>query len=265
MGRIHAFNKSALKRSPDEWVRIEGDRFPLGKRPWSDLYTSDVVEKVAKTIELNDDRELFDLRLLLSYACEECFKTFGFVGGAAAAGKKQAWRNKAISDAKTLKNTLANSDDYFPAFTNINNDKRSIRIYPNSATRKISERLLSGIDELVTLLESADRAIEREKSFAVDDIPPPTSHSLYLQHAVDQFTAVFIHFRGVVSVKRYGDDKEIVGGFPDFVRTAAEPTLMAYYIGYAENPKRPSNLNVQIQEAVKRTSLLREAIGGNSQ
>lgn len=245
-------------------MTIEYERFPLGKRPWSDLYTSDVVEKVAKTIKLNDDREFFDLRLLLSYACEECFKTFGFAGGAAAAGKKQAWRNKAISDAKTLKNTLANADDNYPAFASRSNETNSIRLHPTSSTRKIVKNLSSGLDELVTLLESANRAIERDKSFAVDEIPTPTSHSLYLQHAVDQFTAVFIHFRGVASVKRNSPSKKIVGGFPDFVRTAAKPTLMAFYSGYAENPKRPSNLNVQIQEAVKRTSLLREASGSNS-
>ena len=255
MGKIRAFNAKALERSPEDWISIEDEYFPANKRPWTDLYTSNFVEQAGKIIGLSNERQLLELRLLLAYACEDCFRNFKFIGGAAAEGKKKIWRSKAIKDAKRLRSTLKKSDDNFSTFTSRSDGSDKIRIHTTNSLQKVVGNILTNIDEFVAFLECADRALERSKS---EDTQRPTSHRRYLQYAVDQFASVFMHFRPANEVKRNTSGNKTVGVFPDFIREVAPPTLAASYVRYAEKPDRLRNLNDQIQKAVKKASFLAE-------
>lgn len=230
------------------------DAFPANCHPWTDLYTEKLTLDIGKIIRLEQPDQLRDLRLMLAYACEDCFKTFRFVGGAASEGKKRTWREKAIKDAKRLKVTLNKSEDNHAAFV----QKTSRRVFPNSVTTNLTEKLLNNLEEFISLAEDTAKESANSKSPPAVEEQSKTQHSQYLQYVVDQMTAVFIHFRSAKAVKRSNDGKETYGEFPEFVRTASIPALTVFYNGFAEDRNRYENLNVQIQEAVRKAKFLHE-------
>ncbi len=184
------------------------------------------------------------MRLQLAGIAEHAFRTFKFVGGPAPRGKKLAWRNKVLKQAKALKATLTNSEDFHQTRTKRSKASNSVTFVPSS---KITNQVNSTLEDLNKLIVQIDFEEPPEEQ-------GPTFHSNYLQFVVDGMTEVFIHFRGRADVKRNVFGEHVDGEFPEFIRAAAAPCLNAYYNGFASNPKSPKKLNAQIQEAVRKYS-----------
>lgn len=249
-------NKNS-KTSPDRWLHDHESKFPKGKNPWTDLYTKSVTQKIGTIIEVKTNDTLRDLRLCLANAAEDSFKMFQFVGGPAAPSKKRRWRAKVISQALSLKNTLVGpSDNYSTAFSK-KEDGKGVTITPSSVVGSKVQSVISEIESLIALLEQIENSSHKKPLLDEDGKRFPTQHSQYLQYVVDQMTKVFINFCDLESVKRSSDEEGTYGMFPDFIRKAAAPCLMAYYQRFADNKDKYFLLDAQIQDAVKRASKIR--------
>lgn len=249
-------NKNS-KTSPDRWLYDHESIFPNGKNPWTDLYTGSVTQKIGIIIKVTTNDDLFDLRLHLANAAEDSFKTFQFVGGPASPSKKRNWRAKAISQALSLKRTLVGSSDNYSTVSLKKEDGKGVTITPSSVVGNKVQSVISELEDLTGLLEQVEDSSHKKPLLDEDGKPFPTQHSQYLQYVVDQMTKVFIKFCGLESVKRSSDDEGTYGVFPDFIRIAAAPCLMAFYQRYADDLERPFLLNAQIQDAVKKASNIR--------
>ena len=159
-----------------------------------------------------------------------------------------------MNEAKRLKITLNESEDNHATFV----DKATRRVFPTSVTTTLTAKLLENLDDFISLLENASIDPAVLSYSAGEEDKAKTQHIQYLQHVVDQMTAVFIHFRGANAATRSNDGVATYGEFPDFIRGASKPTLIAFYNGFAIDRRGNENLNVQIQEAVRKAKPLHE-------
>ena len=254
--KIKLNSAKALKRSPEEWATLAPSTFPKGRHPWNDIYDEAVTAKIGKIINLKSPDELLKLRLLLAYACEDCFRTFSFVGGAATTSQKRKWNDRVIKDVKRLKSTLANSNDFHPSAVSMKKS-RALRVIPSSKVALKADELSKALDDFVSLLQEIEKATEGNGKGLVEDLP--TQHMQYLQYAVDQMAGIFIHLMGPKAATRIAyEGIGITGIFPEFIRAAAGPTLKAVYVEFSNKSVRLSKLDAQIREAAIKAKSLYE-------
>lgn len=246
--RMDAFLKRSLEKRPESWVHSDSE-FPERKHPWFDLYTDETTCRVGKIIDLSQQQDIQALRHLLACAAASAWREFQVIGGPAAYTERKKWTDDAIQASKRLRQVLAKGDRSYSTTVHKNSGdpKRSRTLVLSSSMRRQSFQLMQQLDEFIPLLEAVKPVKEDLK-----DTKLKTLHMQYLQFVVDRMTDVFVHFRSVEVVKRISYDSGTHGEYPDFVRAAAIPTLEAFYPGFAENPRRPDKLDVQIQDAVSR-------------
>lgn len=226
--------------TPDRWTGKASKDYPVGQDPWSDIFTTERTIEIAQTIGLRSPAEILALRLQLAATAEYLLSVFDFVGGGATPAQKHAWAEKIDTLSRRLSSELSASNDLVSSV--VIRSGTTTRFVPASEMRRRVKETKAAIAALSELVQ------------AVSNVPKEdfeeTGHAETMQAVVNGMTEVFIDFKGIENVKRSASSGHIDGVFPEFIRAAARPFLIASYARFARDPKRLEKLNRQIQKAV---------------
>lgn len=229
--------------SPERWLECEIGSYRNNGNPWTEIYTEEVTQKIAKTVALEEADSVQELRLQLAATAEYLVSRLNFTGSPATSSQKHKWSRDVDALWHRLREMLGEAPKYASTLVALNEDKSALRITQSSVMLEKVEAAETAVSHLQDLL----RAVEKQPN----ETGESTSHAQLLQRVVDGMTEVFIDFVGPKHVSRQVSGRHVDGAFPEFVRAAAWPFLKVYYPKLVTSNRETPKLNRQIQQAVK--------------
>jgi len=208
------------------------DRFPEGKHPWNDIYTADETKGIGAIIELQKADELSELRAALCIAAEHIATFTNNFGGVSAPTDQIDWVRAASTRVHRLVEHLKAANDFLPE-----------QVGQEAYDLRDVIALMSALERFEKYLSSLNLKTLQKRG--------KTMHADYLEFVVRRLSEVFQQFRSADEITRVFDGEGISGIFPDFIRAAARPYLMAHHPKYRLNPKRYEKLDRPIQAVVQ--------------
>ncbi|WP_282129436.1 hypothetical protein, partial [Roseobacter litoralis] len=168
--------------TPERWINCDEHKYPEGGNPWTEIYTDDICQMIAKASGIGEPQLVLDLRVRLAATAEYLSSILDFVGGAATSAKKVKWAKNVDNICRKIQPELASATDNLSTLTFVDHENGKLRIYPAAEMRKCVKNAQDAIKDLQELL----KLVEPEPK----TLGESTNHSQTLQIIVDGITEV---------------------------------------------------------------------------